>query len=130
MTTHDRVTALLGRMPDSKILLDIHEGREVPPLTTDFYLRPVPEDWTGPPPEVVNGMLLLPVFTNNDWFTIYCIEEETGRLFAIDPESPWPPSEEFATCGDLMLYFLRLMKENRSEEVACQLETLLRVEDL
>lgn len=126
MTVRERVTQLLSRMPGSKILVDIYEGGEVPPLTTDYYLRSVPEEWDGPPPELVNGMKLLPVFTNNDWFTIYCIEEETGRFFAIDPEAPWPPTQEFDSCGDFLMHFLRIVRENRSEEVAAQLERLLQ----
>ena len=125
MTHRERVTELLGRMPGSKILVDIHEGREVPPLTTDYYLRSVPDGWGGPSPDLVNGLKLLPVFTNNDWFTIYCIEEDTGRFFAINPEAPWPPTEEFASCGDFLMYFYRVVKENRSEEVADQMRRLL-----
>jgi hypothetical protein len=115
VSIRERVRELLCSLPNSTILVDIFDGHEVPPLTTDYYLRPVPGEWVGPPPESVNGLKLLPVFTNNDCFTIYCIEDETGRLFAIDPEAPWPPVHEFGSCGDFLMYFYRIVQENCTE---------------
>jgi hypothetical protein len=40
MTVRQQVTELLTAMPGSRVLIDIHEGREVPPLA-DYYLRPI-----------------------------------------------------------------------------------------
>lgn len=102
MTLRQKVTAALNGMPGAGVLVDVYEGRNVAPLS-DYYLRPIPEGWTAPPPALVNGLKLLPVFTNDDWFTIYCIEEETGRFFAIDPEAPWPPTEEFTSCREFLM---------------------------
>ena len=108
MTLRQQVTEVLTGLPGSGVLVAIHEGRDVPPLT-DYYLRPIPEGWTAPLPALVNGLTLLPVFTNDDLFTIYCIEEETGRFFAIDPESAWPPAQVFASCGDFLMGLFRIV---------------------
>ena len=126
MMLRQQVTEVLTGMPGSGVLVDIHEGRYVPPLT-DSYLRPIPAGWAAPPPALVNGLTLLPAFTNDDCFTIFCIEEETGRFFAIDPEAPWPPAQVFASCGDFLLHFLRVVRENQSDEVAGRLWALLQL---
>jgi hypothetical protein len=124
MTLRQQVTEELQRMPGGGVLVDINEGRAVPPLTD--YLRPVPEDWIAPLPSLVDGLTLLPAFTNDDWFAIYCIEPATGRFFAIDPEAPWPPARVFASCRDFLVHFLRVVEENQTDEAAIRLRELLR----
>jgi hypothetical protein len=126
MSLRQQVTEVLTRMPGAALLLDIHEGRDVWPLT-DYYLRPVPEGWTAPPPALVSGLTLLPAFTNDDWFTIYCIEAETGRFFALDPEAPWPPAQVFASCHAFLMHFFRIVSENQPQEGARRLRELLRL---
>jgi hypothetical protein len=121
MTLRQRVTESFRRIPDAGGLVEIFDGRQAPPLT-DYLLRPIPEDWNAPPPpESVGGMMLLPAFTTGDWHSVYCIDEVTGRIFAIDPEAPWPPRQVFESCREFISYLIRVAGENHSHEVSEQL---------
>jgi hypothetical protein len=127
MTLRQQVTELLKGIPEAGGLVEILGGRQMPPLT-DYRLRPISEGWNAPPPpELVDGMKLLPAFTTGDWFTVYCIEENTGRFFAIDPECPWPPSQVFASCGDFLMHLLLIVRENESEDATSKVREFLRL---
>jgi hypothetical protein len=125
MTYRQRVSETLKGMPGAELLADVHEGRDVPPLS-GYYLNPISDEWEAVPPEMVDGLTLLPVFATDDLVTIYCVEAATGRVFAIDPESPWPPRQIFASGRDLVLDFVGIARGNQQEEFATQLEELLR----
>jgi hypothetical protein len=127
MTLRQQVMELLKGMPDAGGLVEILGGRQVPPLT-DYLLRPIPDGWNAPPPpELVDGMKLLPAFTTGDWHSVYCIDAVTGRVYNIDPETPWPPRQVFASCRDFSSYMFRVAGDAQSDEVKGQLREVLRI---
>ena len=126
MNLRQQVTEVLKAVPDAGGLVAILGGRCVPPLT-DYFLRPIPEDWNAPPPpESVGGMTLLPAFTTGDWAAVYCIDEATGGVFAIDPEAPWPPRQVFPSCREFSEYVARVAGESQPDDVREQLRQVLR----
>lgn len=126
MSVLQQVTELLKGLPDAGGLLEILGGHQLPPLTD--YFRPIPDGWNSPPPPAsVGGMTLLPIFTTDDWVSVYCIDGATGHVYAIDPEAPWPPRQVFASCGDFCSYIFRIVGDTQSDEVKSQLRKLLRV---
>lgn len=56
-----------------------------------------------------------------------CIEVETGRFFALDPEAPWPPAQVFASCGEFLMHLFRMVNENQPHEAASRLRELLQL---
>jgi hypothetical protein len=127
MTLRQKVTEVFKGIQDAGVLVEILEGREIPPLT-DYLLQPIPETWNAPPPpELVNGMTLLPAFTTGDWNAIYCIDEGSGQVFNINPETPWPPAQVFASCREFTMHLFRVVSENQTGEVKSKLQELMRV---
>ncbi len=111
MNIRQEASDLLKRMPDVGVLLEIHEGRVVPPLT-DYHLQVVPESWNAPPPpHMVGGRHLVPAFKDADSYTVYCIEAATGQFIAVDVEDPWPPKRLFSSCIEFKEYLFSLAGE-------------------
>jgi hypothetical protein len=107
----------LRRSGAPSVFLDVYAGEMRPPLT-DYYLQPVPAEWSASPPrELVGNNVLVPVFCDADGYTIYCIDRDTLRVLAIDVEEPWPPLETYDSWSDVMDGFLRVFSENHPEAV-------------
>lgn len=120
-----QVLELLNQLPDAGILREIHEGREVPPLT-DYHLLAMPDNWNAPPPtEYVGGRTLIPVFKGGDTYTIYCIDPATNEFLALDVEAPWPPVVTFASCREFKEHIFRIVSEEKSEQAKSTLRELL-----
>ena len=127
MNIRQQASELLRSLPDSGVLIDIHEGRVIPCLT-DYYLQPLPEEWNSPPPlDLVGGRTLIPAFKDGDSYSIYCIEPQTGRIFDIDIEAPWPPDRVFESCLDFKTYLFQIVTEEKPDEVKNQLRAFLEI---
>ena len=127
MNIRQEASALLNRIPDVGVLLEIHEGHAFPPLT-EYHLQPVPESWNAPPPpDMVGGRRLVPVFKDGDSYTVYCIDAATGQFIAIDVEEPWPPEKEFSSCAEFKNYLFGLAAESRTEQVKGELRARLGI---
>jgi len=129
MTLRQQITEALKRILDAGVLVEIHEGRAVPPLT-DYFLQAIPADWNAPPPEYVDGRMLIPIFKNADCYTIYFIEPDSGRFLAIDPENPWPPTMVFESCRDFKRHIFRVATANKSDDVKKWLREELQLAEL
>lgn len=84
-------------MKADPIFFDVNAGKEILPIT-DYHLRGL-EDGSDspPPPEMVGGLNLELIFAGGDSYSFYCIDNETGIIYDIDPEVGWPPTK---ICND------------------------------
>lgn len=95
--------------------IEINNGNEIP-LLTDYHLRKVPTEFTAPPEDYVGGKRLTPIFVNADFYSIFCFEKETNKIYEIDIESPWPPTEEFDSFLGLKKYLHDFLIADKDED--------------
>lgn len=127
MNLHDRVAEILRAIGAETVFYEIHNGKDIP-LFTDYFIRRLPREWnSGPPPDLVGGKELTPLFTNADEYSIYCIDRSTGVIYNIDPEQPWPPQSEFETWRQFKLYLFRVVGAVEPEDVQETLRDLLQL---
>ena len=75
---HGRIDKILVDLHAEPIFRDIHNGCEIP-LLTDYALRQLPAEFnSSPPPKLVDGKDLVPLFANADFYTVYCIDLESS----------------------------------------------------
>ena len=111
-----------------RVFIEIHNGLSVPPLT-DYYLQRIPPEWnSGPPPSIVGGNHLVPIFKDNDCYSIYCFKSSTNNIVQIDMEAPWPPSAQFQTWRQFKEHIFRLLTNDKSETEKTALRAVLRLD--
>ncbi|MCM8526332.1 MAG: hypothetical protein NE327_07440 [Lentisphaeraceae bacterium] len=107
--------------------IEINNGKEIP-LLTDYHLRKVPAEFTAPPEDYVGGKRLIPIFVNADFYSIYCFEKETNKIYEIDIEEPWPPTKEFGSFLELKNYLLEFLIADKDEDTIKSIRKQLNYE--
>lgn len=110
---------------NNSIFRDLFDGVAAPECI-EYWFRPLPLDAHSPiPSSYVSGKRLHPLFYGCDYYSVYMIEEETGKFYEIDPEAPWPPTFEADTWDEFSAHFFQQLSEDQEEAFVMELRNLL-----
>lgn len=112
-----QIIDLLNQMKTPSVFMEIAAGALYPPVT-DYYLKPMPVEGSFPLPlDLVDGHDIVPVLSDHDMYSIYCIDRDTLEIIVIDIEEPWPPINKYCSWRDLAADIIRIFEENDPQAV-------------
>ena len=124
---HDVISTRLAELHVGAPFSAIHKDEAVP-LLTDYFVRRIPDEWNAPPPpELVDGRQLVPLFVGCDSYAIYCVDDHTREIVEIDPEAPWPPTNLYPNWDSFLVGLYSTMSADKTDSEKETLRELLGV---